>query len=219
MELPFYKNVPPELQEFITTEILPLYTAFDAAHQRDHAETVIQESMHLSQFYKVQPAMVYTIAACHDLGLCEGREHHHEISGRIIRNMDMLHQWFTAEEIEVMAEAAEDHRASAKQAPRSIYGKIVAEADRLIDVDLVLSRTLQYGYAHYPELSKAEHFQRMLQHLHEKYAEGGYLKLWIPESPNAQRLEKLRSIIAQPSVLHEWFETHYEELAPKHCKD
>ena len=211
MPLPFYKNVPAELQRFVISEILPQYTRFDAAHQCDHAETVIRESMALLPFYPVKPALVYTIAACHDLGLCEGREHHHEVSARIIRNMKALRQWFSEEEIVVMAEAAEDHRASSHHAPRSIYGKIVAEADRLIDTELVLRRTVQYGLSHYPHLSKEEHFKRMQEHLKEKYAAGGYLQLWIPESPNAKRLEELRKVIAQPQLLREWFEKLFVE--------
>ncbi len=46
----------------------------------------------------------------------------------------------------------------------------------------------------------------MLEHMAEKYAEGGYLKLWIPESPNAERLRELRSVIADRAKLREWFE-------------
>ena len=214
MELPFYDNVPTALQRYIREKVLPLYADFDSAHQRDHAETVITESMQLAHFYPVQPAMVYTIAACHDLGLCEGREHHHEVSARIINTMPELHQWFTTAEIKTMAEAAEDHRASSQHPPRSIYGKIVAEADRLIDVDVVLTRTIQYGISHYPELDKEAHYQRMRQHLQEKYAEGGYLHLWIPESPNARRLTELRRFIAQPTLLRDWFDSHFDTLQP-----
>jgi uncharacterized protein len=46
-----------------------------------------------------------------------------------------------------MREAVEDHRASASHSPRSIYGKIVAEADRDIEKDIVIRRTIQYGLA------------------------------------------------------------------------
>ena len=53
-----------------------------------------------------------------------------------------------------MKEAVEDHRASNKHVPRSIYGKIVAEADRIIDPDITLRRTVQYGLSNYPELDK-----------------------------------------------------------------
>ncbi|MDY5069878.1 MAG: phosphohydrolase, partial [Sodaliphilus sp.] len=46
---------------------------------------------------------------------------------------------------------------------------------------------------------------RMVEHLQEKYAEGGYLQLWIPESDNAQRLAYLRTIIADKPRLRQIF--------------
>ena len=126
------------LEEYLKREILPRYAAFDAAHQLDHATLVMEQSWKLADIVNQSAAyvnadgtktvvdkdMVLTIAAYHDTGLCEGRETHHLVSGRIIREDEALKQWFTAEEIEIMAEAAEDHRASSKHAPRSIYGSI-----------------------------------------------------------------------------------------------
>lgn len=194
-------NVNQELVHFIDKEILPQYNHFDAAHQRDHALKVIEDSMMLAQGYEVNPDMVYTIAAYHDLGLCEGRETHHLASGTIVRNDERLQQWFTLEEIEAMAQAVEDHRASATHAPRSIYGRIVAEADRNIDIDVIITRTLLYGLAHYPELDAEGHIQRALQHLHEKYSRTGYLKLWIPGSRNERELHQLWDLIDNEATL------------------
>ena len=84
-----------ELQQFITSEILPQYNHFDAAHQQDHAKKVMDESMALAANYDIDTDMVYTIAAYHDLGLCEGRENHHLTSGRIMRSDQRLLRWFT----------------------------------------------------------------------------------------------------------------------------
>jgi uncharacterized protein len=190
-----------EILHFIEKEILPQYDTFDAAHQRNHTQKVINESMVLASGYDVNPDMVYTIAAYHDLGLCEGRETHHLVSGAILRNDERLRQWFTSEEIEVMAQAVEDHRASATHAPRSIYGRIVAEADRNIDIDVIITRTLQYGLAHYPELDAERHVHRAIQHLHEKYSRTGYLKLWIPGSKNERELHRLWHLIDDEATL------------------
>lgn len=202
----------PSLQNYIESEILPRYEAFDAAHQRDHADSVIRQSLALAEHYDVNKDMVYAIAAYHDTGLVVDRKTHHLESGRIIREDARLLEWFTPEEIEVMAQAAEDHRASSDHEPRSIYGKIVAEADRLIDMDTILRRTVQYGLAHYPEMSREEQIARAIAHLHEKYAEGGYLKLWIPESPNAGRLRELRALIRREDELLLRVENIYDEI-------
>ena len=90
---------------------------------------------------------------------------------------------------------------------------MLAEADRQIDPELTVRRTVQYGLSHYPEMGKKEHWRRMLEHLQEKYAEGGYLKLLIPESDNARRLEELRSLMKDRSRLREIFEKEYSEGA------
>ena len=189
------------LKTYVQESILPRYDAFDAAHQRDHAQMVISRALDLAEFYPVDKEMIYVSAAYHDLGLVAGRENHHLVSGEILRNDARLLEWFSASQIETMAQAAEDHRASAQREPRSIYGKIIAEADRLIDPMLVIERTLQYGHKHYPQLSKEEHFNRAIQHLHEKYGPQGYLKLWIPESPNAVALKELHALMADAAKL------------------
>lgn len=144
------------LKEYIESEIIPRYDNFDGAHRRDHVRSVIGQSQELSKYYDVNPKILYAAAAYHDLGLCEGREKHHLVSGRIIREDKTLLNWFKVEEIEVIAEAAEDHRASNETPPRSIYGKIIAESDRLIDRETVIRRTVQYGFAHYPQMNREQ---------------------------------------------------------------
>ena len=198
--------VNTELREYIEQHIIPRYDGFDKAHQRDHVLMVIQQSLELAEKLGADADMVYTIAAYHDTGLCEGREHHHEVSARIIRADQTLRQWFTAEQISIMADAAEDHRASSGHEPRTVYGRIVAEADRFIDADTIILRTIQYGIDHYPELDREGHYQRMLSHLHEKYGRNGYLHLWFDDSPNAQRLRQLQDIIDDEAMLHQLFD-------------
>ncbi len=199
------------LEEYCEREIIPRYAAFDKAHREDHVRTVIEQSLMLAKHYDVNVDMVYAAAAFHDLGLAEGRETHHLASGRIIRSDKSLAKWFLPEQIETIAQAAEDHRASSKHEPRSIYGRILAEADRVIDAETIVRRTIQYGLSHYPELDQEGHWERTLAHLREKYGYGGYLHLYIPESPNAGRLEALRALIDSPSELRAVFEKLFNE--------
>lgn len=216
-----------ELQKYVEAEILPRYASFDAAHRLDHVQMVIDQSLRLattvsnsSRYMNVDGTktiistdMAYVIAAYHDTGLCEGRQKHHLVSGRILREDKMLLQWFTPAQIELMAQAVEDHRASSKDEPRSIYGRIVAEADRAIDPVTIIRRTVQYGLAYFPDLDKQAQYLRTLEHMHEKYDEGGYLRLWIPESPNAEHLAQLRAIIHDEQRMHEVFEEVYAALS------
>ncbi|MBR1720083.1 MAG: HD domain-containing protein [Phocaeicola sp.] len=196
-------TVNPSLIKYVEKEILPLYDSFDAAHQRGHARAVIEESMRLASFYEVNPNIVYATAAYHDTGLQIDRELHHIYSGRRIRSDRNLLQWFTEEEIETIAQAAEDHRASSKEEPRSIYGKIVADADKELQPINCIRRAVQYTSSHYPDLSEEEQYMRSAGHLQEKYAEGGYMHLWLKESREAPFLSDLRSIINDEKRLRE----------------
>ena len=191
------------LHEYIENEILPRYAAFDKGHQRDHAESVIEESMALAQEHGADKEMAYVIAAFHDLGLEKGRELHHIYSGEILMADPILPQFFNKEQLMLMRDAVEDHRASSKNAPRSIYGAIVAEADRHIDPETILRRTMQFGLKHNPEADFEWHFNRAYEHMLEKYAEGGYMRLWLNSKRNVEGLTKLREIIGDKGLMRE----------------
>ena len=200
-----------ELREYVEREIIPRYDNFDAAHRRDHVLTVIEQSLTLAVAHNLNINMAYTIAAYHDIGRVNGREAHHTESKRLMLEDRELRRWFSSEQIATMADAVEDHRASSKSAPRTIYGRIVAEADRVIDSQTIIRRTIQYTLSHHPELNREEGYKRMIEHLHEKYYYGGYLKLWIEGSPNEERLEQLRQLIATPSQLRKIYDRIYDE--------
>ena len=207
------QNAPSlDLVEFIETKILPQYAAFDAAHNMEHVTRVIRHSLELVKITGADINMVYTIAAYHDLGMSGPRAVHHLTGGKILATDARLKKWFTAEQLKVMREAVEDHRASASRSPRSIYGKIVAEADRDLDTDIVIRRTIQFGLANYPQLDYEGQYRRFKEHMDNKYSKDGYIKLWIPNSPNAKRLNDLRNLIAQPAELRKAFDRIYKEI-------
>ncbi len=202
-------SIRPELRQYIEEFIIPQYDGFDSAHRRDHVQMVIQQSLEMARNLGVREEMAYVIAAYHDVGLCEGREHHHEVSAKMMKADARLLEWFSQEDIQMMADAAEDHRASAAHAPRTIYGRIVAEADRFIDPETIIRRTVQFGLEHYPKLSREEHYERMMTHLQEKYGRGGYLHLWFNDSPNAARLERLREMMTDEALMRRLFERFF----------
>ena len=207
------QNAPSlDLVEFIETKILPQYAAFDAAHNMEHVTRVIRHSLELVKITGADINMVYTIASYHDLGMSGPRAVHHLTGGKILATDARLRKWFSPEQLKVMREAVEDHRASASRSPRSIYGKIVAEADRDLDTDIVIRRTIQFGLANYPELDYEGQYRRFKEHMDNKYSKDGYIKLWIPNSPNAKRLNDLRNLIAQPAALRTAFDRIYHEI-------
>lgn len=214
-----HKGIRKSLEDYIYSEIVPKYAAFDPAHREDHAEEVIENTVRL---YNKAPEeirssfdieMLFTAAACHDLGRINGKERHHIDSGIIIRNDSRLKEWFDDAQIELIAQAAEDHRASNKEEPRSMYGKIVAEADRLIDTETIIRRTLLYGMSRYPEMTPDGQIDRALDHLYDKYGDDGYLRLWIPWSDNALRLFSLRCLLADHVKAREEIVRIYHNLS------
>lgn len=202
-----------DLMTFIESQILPRYQAFDAAHRSEHVQHVIKESLALAKRLGADVDMCYTIAAYHDLGLEGPRAVHHITSGKILLADKRLGKWFSPAQIKIMKEAVEDHRASAAKAPRSMYGKIVAEADRELEAETVMRRTIQFGLDNYPELDHEGQYKRFLEHLENKYSQSGYIKLWIPGSENEKRLNELRNIVNNKARLREVFERLKGELA------
>ena len=205
-------NTPSlDLMEFVEKNILPQYAEFDRAHNLEHVTRVIRNALGLVATTGADVNMVYVIAAYHDLGMSGPRAIHHLTGGKILAADARLRRWFSAEQIKIMREAVEDHRASASHVPRSLYGKIIAEADRDIVPEVVFQRTIAFGLANYPELDREQHWQRFRQHMNEKYSANGYIRLWIPGSPNERRLNELRNIIAQPQLLRQHFDRLFDK--------
>ena len=176
-----------DLQHYIQTKIIPKYKKFDPGHGMSHALAVINFSLKLQNLIKdADRDIIYTVAAYHDIGLNTGRKNHHIESGKIVRNDKNLRKWFNENEIEIIAQACEDHRASSKNPPRSIYGKIVSDADRSDSAELenLIKRVWLYRVNNpdFKNLSDKEMFDDMYEHMVDKYGEGGYAKFILPET-------------------------------------
>lgn len=205
------KGVNLDIMSFVEQQILPRYNAFGKSHGLQHVQHVIKNSLELARMLGADIDMAYVIAAYHDLGMSGPRAIHHITGGKILATDARLKKWFSPEQIKIMKEAVEDHRASASHAPRSIYGKIVAEADRDLDPETVFTRAIEFGFEHYPELDKEGQWKRFNEHMEEKYSARGYITLWIPNSPNEKKLKEVRDIIANKKQLREVFERIYDK--------
>lgn len=88
--------------------------------------------------------MVYVIAAFHDIGYKEDFENHEEVSVRMFKEDEKMYDFFSTEQIEIMAEAITDHRASLEYEARSVCGKLVSSVDREVSVYNMLGRTILF---------------------------------------------------------------------------
>lgn len=205
------QQVNLDIMTFIEQQILPRYNAFGKSHGLGHVQRVIKNSLQLASLIGADLNMAYVTAAYHDLGMEGPRAIHHITSGKILLSDARLRKWFSPEQIKIMKEAVEDHRASASHEPRSIYGKIVAEADRDLEPDVVFSRAIQFGLENYPELDKEGQWKRFESHMNEKYSRNGYIHLWIPGSPNARKLKDIQDTIEDKDLLRMKFDLLYSK--------
>lgn len=169
------------LHRFLEQDILPLYDSFDAAHGLSHARTVISHALSAGTRYGLDEEECLTAAAYHDIGLRFGRETHHLTSARLMRGDERLGEWFTEDRIAEMADAVEDHRASAERPPRTLLGKVLADADHAFTAPGVFARTMAYGRAHFPELDDEAQFRRTYDHILNKYGRNGYLSFLLED--------------------------------------
>jgi uncharacterized protein len=170
-----------DLDRYIDT-VVKRYKKFDGAHDDAHARMVIKNSefiansMMRDEKVELNMNMVKIIAAMHDLGLAYDRETHHTKSGEIVRADKQLRKFFTEEEIEIIAKAVEEHRASYKGEYTSVYSKIVSDADRMNDINTMIERTYKWNRKHYPDKNDEEIYNEVIHHLQDKFGEKGYAR-------------------------------------------
>ena len=189
--------VNPELKKYIEENIFPEYSKNEPAHALGHIQDVINRSFELvaQNDIDVNLNMVYVIAAYHDIGHHIDSKTHEMISADIMSKDKNLSKFFTEEELKIIREAIEDHRASSKEEPRSIYGKIGSSADRNNTVEACLRRTYTYGKKLNPDATDEELFLRAYDVLQEKFGENGYAKYYFKDSQYEKFLKELRDLL------------------------
>jgi len=183
-----------DLLRFINENIKPLYKTFDKAHNLAHFQFVTNNCIEYGkelqkQGYDISLELAYTVGALHDIGISKGREGHAKSSGEIVRNDAGLKRFFDKETIEMIAQAVENHSSHLSYEPRSIYGKIVADADRNNSTYLVFSRPIKYGIKYEPYRDRESHIDRVYEFVNEKFGRNGYVKYWldIPQTRKEQQ--------------------------------
>lgn len=190
-------NINKELQTYIEKTLFPEYNKNEKGHGIDHIKYVIERSFQLVEENNldVNLDMVYTIAAYHDIGHHIDSKTHEIISADMMSKDKYLANFFTEEELLTIKEAIEDHRASAKDEPRSIYGRIVSSADRNNSVEACLRRTYTYGKKLNPEATDEELFLRAYDVLVNKFGEDGYAKFYFKDTQYESFLKELRALL------------------------
>lgn len=164
-----------KLKKYIEQNIFPSYQKNDTGHNLEHIKYVINRSLRFAkEVPNINYDMVYTIASYHDIGHYIDAKNHEKISSEILEQDKKLKEFFTDDEIIIMKEAVADHRASLKNEPRSIYGKIVSTADRSMNLNNTLKRTFTYRLANNPNDTLDDIIEDAKNHINKKYSKNGY---------------------------------------------
>lgn len=201
-----------ELEKYIREKIIPEYGKNESAHGINHVEHVISRSLKLAKIHNLNLDIAYTIAAYHDVGHHIDAKNHEKVSADIFSNDEYIHKFFNAEEITVIKNAIEDHRSSSKNEPRSMYGKLICNADKEIKVEMFFKRAIISTIKYYPNYSKEECLKRVYDHCVEKFGEDGYAKSYIEDKEYEEYVNSLRRFIKNKAEFIENFNKVYEQI-------
>lgn len=212
-----YDFIRKDLLEYINTKFKPLYKTFDKAHNISHYNFVTKNcidyaSTLIEKGENIDLEIAYVVGALHDIGISKGREGHAKSSSEIIKNNNGLKKFFTPETIKIIAEAVEDHSSHLDYTPRSIYGKIVADADRNNSVYLVFSRPIKYGIKNESYRTKEEHINRVYEFVQNKFGKNGYVKYWLNIPSTTKEQNKVWNLLENEKVCKGYIEGLFDEI-------
>ena len=209
-------DINQELKQYVEEHVFPEYQKNEVGHGIEHIQYVINRSMKFAQTVPdINLDMVYVIAAYHDIGHHIDSKKHELISAQIMMQDKELKHFFSQEELQIIKEAIEDHRASSDHEPRSIYGKIVSTADRNNTVNSCLKRTYTYGKKLNPEASDEELFERAYDALQRKFGENGYAKFFFHDEEYENFLKEIRRLLADKKHFCDTQRAYINELKKK----
>ena len=217
MEIEELNLIDSRLKKYVEETLLPQYNKNEKAHSIEHIKYVIRRSFELIEQNEldVDNNIVYVVAAYHDIGHHIDPKKHEIISAEIMSKDEKLKTFFSEEELLIIKEAIEDHRASSDHEPRSIYGKIVSSADRNNTVESCLERSYYYGKKLKPESTDRELYERAFEHLNLKFGINGYAKFFLKDEEYEKFLEDIRNILKDKEQFCKMQEEHIKKLEAK----
>lgn len=174
-------KIDTNLINYIEKNIFPQYDLNESGHGIEHILNVINKSLNISKNYDVNINIVYVVASYHDIAHHIDKDNHEILSADIMIKDENLKKFFSKDELEIIKNAIEDHRASKGVMPRTIYGKIISAADKNMSIEEAITRTYLYTKKHYPNFTNQEVLDEIYRHIEDKFGKNGYAKVYIKD--------------------------------------
>lgn len=192
--------IDQKLKKYIDEVILPQYNSNIGGHGIEHINDVINRSFELNEVFNLNlnPNMIYTIATFHDIGYKLDPENHEQVSADIFASDRFMKEFFSDAERETIYEAIVDHRASLEYVARSTYGKLVSSADRAIDIEKMLQRSIDFQRDKHKSENPTDMdvIEYSYKKLASKYGKGGYAKMYYPDQKYQDFLNGMQELVA-----------------------
>jgi len=208
------KKINPNLKEYIENKIVPEYQLNDGGHNINHINYVLKRAIEISKYYEINYDILYACVMFHDIACHIDRENHEKLSADRAYNDEFLNSFFNPEEINIIKEAVEDHRASSDHIPRNIYGKILSSADRKVEIKVYMISSMSFEIKKHPEKSKEQIISDSYEFAIKKFGKSGYAvdKTYVNDIKYKQYLKDLQYLIDNKNKYYEIASQVYEEL-------
>ena len=184
---------------YVEDKVLPLYDTNIGGHGRDHILTVIMRSFEIKKEFdlSLKNKLILIIAAYHDIGYKKDPDNHEQVSSEIFLADKEIQKFLEPDEVQIVAEAIVDHRASLEYEARSEYGKLVSSADRETSVENMLKRSFLYqADKHADENPTIEQvIEYSFKKLTKKFGKDGYAKMYFPDKKYTEYLKEMQELL------------------------
>lgn len=117
-----------------------------------------------------------------------------------------------------MRQVVEDYSGSLNRRPRNIYGEIVSDADRDVDIYTLAKRQLPTSIKYYPELvTFEEHFERCYQYIlnRNKYK----FNLWTKNLDILKMMDRFRCDFLDKDFAREVYKDEWNYIEKEGLKE
>ena len=190
-------QVDPNLKSYIEENIMPEYSLNDDGHNQNHIKRVLTRAFELAENYDIDINVLYCVVCFHDIACHIDRKMHEILSAERLFEDKNLRKFFNQNQMQMMKEAVEDHRASLEYEPRNIYGKILSSADRKIDICDYLKTSMLFHKKQFPNSTTDEMINHSYEFAIKKFGKNGYAvqKSYIEDKKYQRFLNEIQRLI------------------------